>query len=333
MDTADRALKEFTTRASLTWEKTKKGTRDNIFGDNALYVQLQEKGNIERVPCDGNSFTEGIELGRNTTVKSFSYFDRFDTHTDEIITTATHTYRNVGGTISVSNQDLWENRGPAKVDNLVNKKLNNLTKSIKYQLQNMMWQVTTGNNGKDLDGVPKILAYAPSSGSYAGISRALNSTWRTTSTDCGSYGTYLKPKMENVYNAVSWHNSRPTLMIASEIGWDRYHATLIGMQQAQMYHDYSSKKLVSMGFPGLSYKGTFFTFDKDLATGVPITGESIYYINADALKLMVDSEVEFMQRGWENSHNQLAKINIIAWRGALYCSELRLNGVLHGIDA
>lgn len=301
---------------------------DNVFTSQALLFLLKQ-GKGFRELDGGRLIEETIEYAENTTFRSYSDLETLDTTRIDVFDSARFDWKEVGGTIVISNLEKKRAQGrSAKID-LVTAKANNAKNSMMAVLNRMFYSDGTGNGGKDIGGLALLVATTNTSGSPGGISRATFSFWRNRATTAAKTSTAfdnLRGAMRSIYNQCSKGaaDEQPEWLIFDSTSFAGYESTLVTNERFGK-QDKSGK--VDGGFRNdmLQFKGADCTFDEDCPSGYCYVG------NSRNLKF------NYPAGGWAETFasvepaNQTAEVVKIATVGNLSNNNPRRLGVISGI--
>lgn len=296
--------------AASVWE-AKIGTKptDNIFTSRALFYALGKKGFKEQ--ADGGRLIEmPIMYAENTTFKSYGEFDLLDTTRIDVFDAARYDWKIAAGTVVYSElEELRAQAGNRKFDVLA-EKLENGKDSHIANLNRQMWSDGTGNAGKDIEGIQKIISVTPTVGVVGGINRATFPFWRNRQVT----GTLSLTAFDNVqssfrscYNQCSLGGlkKQPTSIITTRTVFEGYEGTLLSLSR---YTNEDRKNNGDGAFmnDALMFKGAPIFYDEDAPAG------NAYFLNADNLKAV------YLKGGWMKMYpevdpsNQLSNVHKVA---------------------
>ena len=173
----------------------------------------------------------------------------------------------------------------------------------------MLFGNSTGNGGKDWNGLSALIGLGNDDGSsaLAGIDAtdSDNSWWRSSVTNQG--GAITVAAMATLYNNVSVGNDQPTVILDGQIR-------------------YTDTDMADGGFQNLMFKGCPITFDGTLA------GEGkMYFLNTKYLQLVAHSDVWFKPTPFVRPTNKDSVFSQILCYGNLTTSNRARQGYMYGI--
>lgn len=313
-----------------------KKPEDNIFTSQALLYLLKRNGGF-RALDGGRLIEETLEYAENTTFRSYSDLETLDTTRVDVFDCARFDWKEVGGTIVISNLEKKRAQGRSAKINLVTSKANNAKNSMMAVLNRMFYTDGTGNSSKDIGGLKLLIPYDPTTGTVGGINRATFTFWRSR-TQAGTQGASafdnLRAKMRTIYNQCSKGaaDEQPEWFIFDSTSFAGYESTLVSNERFTK-QDKSGK--VDGGFRNdmLQFKGADCTFDEDVPLGLvnAATTGTCYVGNSRNLKF------NYPEGGWAETFapvepaNQTAEIVRIATVGNMSINNPRRVGVIGGI--
>ncbi len=302
--------------ASATLRNYKDTLISNLFGKQALYWQLQQRGFVT-TDQGGTSLTHPILYGRNNTVKSFSGWDIIPTTPQSGITTAELAWKYFAGTVTISKTEEFENSGKAKIFSLLDGKIQQLEESFQLELNTQIYGDGTGNGGKDITGLALAVEDGSAWATYAGIDRsvAANAFWRNQWIGAGgdvfdaSSGASYKGLIHwrKMYNDTSFRGTTPTLIITNQDVFEKYESILESKVQLVK----SDLKMGDAGFVNLTFKQVPVVFDVDL------NADTTLFLNSNFMKFVIGQGMNFVTTPFQTPENQLGKVSTTYFAGNL----------------
>lgn len=336
---------------------------DNIFKDSAFLSALREFGGV-KMQNGGERIGMPLMHGRNSTIRSYSKFGQLDTTPQEGVTTAFYEWREIGGTISISRKEERQNSGEAAILDLLQTKIKQAESSMREELNSQLilgsvssatFVPEVGSNGasglnplgwffRKLSGTDPVAGGNVGNISAAATNDEGNTFWlhQTGAADGGgdagtdvslSVTTYagMKVIVRRMYNLCSkGSGGAPNLLLGDQVSYETYENSLEGQVR------FATTKLGELGFDSVKVRGAEFIWDEvvpDVDTGTAaITKGTIFYLNTNNYKLVIDSETDIVTTPFIEPENQTAKSAKILFMGNAACNSLRKNGVLFGIS-
>lgn len=316
--------------AASVWDNKIGGKpTDNVFLSRALFFLFGEDGFKES--ADGGKTIEySLNYAENTTFKSYGEFDTLDTTRVNVFDAAQFTIKIHAGTIVYSELEKLRAQAASGKFDLIAEKLNVGKDSHIANLNRTLWGDGSGNGGLDMDGLQKIIATAPTSGTVGGINRATFSFWRNqqlAGTKTTNAFDNLRSAMRTVYNKCSRGGTDevPTGWITDRPTFEGYESLLVANER---YNKDGKLRGGDAGFDNnaLLFKGAKGLYDEDAVAG------NLYFLNNKFLKLV------YYKGGWMKMYpqvdpaNQLANVHKVATFAQLCTSESRRLGVVTAIN-
>ncbi len=329
---------------------------DNIFKDSA-FLALMRLNDAVDTQDGGERIRAPLMFQTNKTVKSYSGADTLDTTIQDGITTAFYEWREVGGTISITRKEERQNSGEAAKIALLKAKIRQAEMSMREVLNQQIVQGTVssatfvpGNDVKDLQPLGyflrKLNATDPTTGGDVGnIPGATNSWWRNKtavfdsgSTDTGNafalnVSTYkgLVVALRRLYNHCSrGSGGSPDVALMDQVTFETYENALDEKVR------YTNTKLADMGFDNIKLRGATCIWDEqvpDIDNGtVAITAGTVFMINSNFYKLIIDAETDIVSTPFVEPENQTVRTAKILFMGNTAVSNLRKHGVGYAIS-
>ena len=187
----------------------------------------------------------------------------------------------------------------------------------------MFWGDGTGNGGKDMNGLNKLVGTGLTVGGIDATD-ADNSWWRSTlrngPLDAGA-GVLSQAAMASVYNTVSVGNDQPTIIITDQDEYEAYEALLEGQIR------YTDTDVADGGFQNLLFKGAPVTFDSDSN----LDGK-MFFLNTKYLQLVAHSDVWFKPTPFVRPTNQDAVFSQLLVYGELTVSNRARQGMIYALS-
>ncbi len=331
---------------------------DNTFKDSAFMALLRLLDAVE-TQNGGERIRAPLMYGTNSTVKSYQGADTLDTTLQDGMTTAFYEWREIGGTIGITRKEERQNSGEAAKIGLLTSKVKQAEMSMREVLNHQTVQGTLvsstfvpGNDAKDLNPLGWFLrkdnTTDPTVGGNVGnIAGADFSWWRhktavfdNASTDTGNsfavsvstYAGYVTA-LRRLYNFCSrGSGGPPTMALFDQISYETYENAL------DVKVRYSNTVLADMGFDNIKLRGATAIWD-EVVPGIdtgditePLTSGSVFMLNTNFYKLIVDSETDVITTPFVEPENQTVKTAKILFMGNTAISNMRKHGVGYGIS-
>lgn len=309
------------------WE-AKVGTKptDNIHNDYWTLHQFDQGDGWKGV--DGGRLIEiSIEYALNTTFKSYDDLETLDTTRVDVFDCAQFNWKQVAGTVVISEKEKAFNQGSGGKFDLLAGKLANADNSHDAEMNRQIFTDGTGNGSKDIGGLLLLVPTTTTTGTVGGINRAVFTWWRSqASSGAKTSAQYdgLRAAMTTVYNSASngVGADHPNVICSGSTIFSGYEGLLVAVEQIV------DKSNADIAFKGeaIKFKGAKYAYD---AACLP--ADSVYLWNTKFLKM-------YYQKGyWKKMFppvdpaNQTADVYKILTICNLGASALRRHGVVYSI--
>lgn len=333
---------------------------DNITRSNKVIAWLVDNGRVQRED-GGERVKIALMHAQNSTADIFSAYGTLDTTPQDGITSAFYDWSQLSVSIAISRLEERQNSGPHRQIGLLQSKTMQAEASIKELLNNCIvaGRITSGASsasGRFSSRVGRLDSGALGPLPLAALIDVTNnrnnaigninpntySFWRNQATSStGTTFAAQKQEMGQVYNDCSrGTGGAPDLLIGDQRAWEQYFNSL----QNQERYIIDTPRIVNVlgGSEGLKFRGGVFTWDEvvpDPETNAEIvdaigtvSASTIYFLNTQTWRYIVDSETDFITTPFIRPENQDARVAQILWMGAMAVNNRRKNGVLYGIS-
>lgn len=316
-------------KATAWWEKViGKKPADNIFGSFQLFNSLGE-GGFKESAAGGRLIEMPLEYAENSTFKSYSELEVLDTTRIDVFDAARYDWKINSGTIVFSDFEKLRAAGEGKIE-LVADKIENGKNSHLAVMNRQGYSDGSGNGGKDIEGLLKLISETPTTGTVGGINRATFTFWRNQAVS-GAKTTSafdnLRAAMDECYDRCSRGGTMdvPTAAITSRAVFEGYKRGLTSNERYVM--DAKPKKADgAFDNEALAFRALPLRYDEDIT---PV--DDVYFLNNKALKFV------YLQGAWMKAKpeiepaNQLAAIVRIFTFGNFAVNNSRRLGVVYDI--
>ena len=289
---------------------------DNVFTARPLFYALTNGQTIRRIN-GGAKIVVPIIYGTNSTAASYAGADTIDITAQTGISAAEYDWKQYAATVTITGIEEAKNNGEAAIIDLLEGKIMQTEETIIQNMNAMFWGDGTGNGGKDMNGLNKLVGTGLTVGGIDATD-ADNAWWRSTLTNQG--GALTLAAMSTIYNTVSVGNDQPTIVITDQDEYEKYESLL------QPNLRYTSADVADAGFQNLLFKGAPVTYDSDS----DLDGK-MFFLNTKYLRLVAHSETWFQPTPFVRPTNQDARYAQILCYGELTCSNRSRQGMLYGL--
>ena len=305
-----------TTRSVLA--KTKDFFQDAIFNSIPLLRYLEKSAQIKRQ--GGASILVPVIYGKNGTFRAYSKDDVIDTTGQEGITMAQAQWSNMGGTITVFGDELRQNAGEGKLEDLIKAKTMQAVMSGRDALAIDLFASTAASKKV----LPLPVAVNTTS-TVQDINSTTNSWWQAQVVASGSFAARGIADMRNLRDLIlrAGQNSvaSPDQIITTQLVYELYEASQVSGIR------YGPRDQADASFGGLKFSTATIEFDPNCATG------ELYMLSKDALQFVVNSDADFTIGEFKEPVDQDVRTAKVIWAGNLVVLNRRRLGKLTGITA
>lgn len=246
---------------------------------NALMAWVFANNRVE-YEDGGYNITNPLTVGRNPNVTSYEYFDTLPVNQTNEFTTIEYRWSRVAGSVIISDQEQDENQGESAIFKLVKAKMDVLEESIKEKFAEYLYGSGTGT---DPNGLALLVPDDPTTGSLAGLSRATETQWRTSSYNFNSTldATNIEEGFDDIIMDLTLKEDRPQVILCGRNVYRLYRAAVRDKVVMQLSESNSGKAMMDLGFKGCSHQGIPMLYDEDC----PVN--KAYFINDKWIKLHI----------------------------------------------
>ena len=296
---------------------------DNVSTHNALYRYLKDKGQIEFY-SGGTELVEPLDYQNNSTFQRFSGFDTLNVQASNVLTAAKYDPVNAAVHIVASGEELAKNSGKEQLINLMKSRVKNAMRTAANYMSIDLF--SSGALSNQIGGLGAIIT-SDGTGTVGGINSATYTFWANQYSELSGTGTWSKSTIKGQMNALYLNCVRgtdaPNLIVSTN---DFYAAYWESLQDLARYNDPTTSSKAVGGFAALKYVNADVVFDSN--SNFTATGEKMYMLNLDFLKLKTHKQFNWTQAEDKMSTNQDAVVIPVIWRGNLVCSNRARQGIM-----
>ena len=331
---------------------------DNITRSNKLLAYLDSKGR-SRSQDGGERVKIALMHAQNSTGDIYSGYGILDTTPQDGITSAFFDWSQLSTSITISRKEERQNSGKSQAIDLLKAKTTQATASVKELLNNCVtagritasvasarFLARTGRLDSGASGplpLAALIDYTVGrSVSVGNINGATYTFWQNKAkVSAATTFAGLKLEMNSIYNTASrGTGGSPDFMVGDQVAWETYWGSLTVNER----YIIDNPKTVDIlgGSDALKFRGAMFVWDEvvpDVATAAEVVDgvgtvskSTIFFVNADAVEWVYDSETDFITTPFVRPENQDARVAQILWMGAIGVNNRRKNGVLGNIS-
>lgn len=317
---------------------------DNIYKKIILLKTLKDKSNITK--DGGNKIVEPLMYGENSTVKGISGYDSVDITPSAGFTNVEYDWKELVGSMSISNVELAKNAGKNQVFNLLKGKEKQLMLSTQKKMNTILLGDGTGvgtgydasEAGKIMNGIQTLVGgynnYDTSNGSEAvGPTTVGNIDWTITAN--AFWRSYVdNPSATRAWTAARWKHAyhkigeesgdSPDLIYTTLYLYELYEETIAPLLRFKP-QDISGNGDVM--FAGLELGGAKVFWDQAYAHD-GTAGSKTYFLNTDYIKLVTHSQYWMKMSDFIFVPDKVARWAQLYSMGQLITSNRRQHGIV-----
>lgn len=318
---------------NTTLRNTRKLLADNLSTHSVVLDSIKKAGFLEE-KSGGYEIQEPLMYDGNTTVKSYSGYEPFDLTPQEGITSATYSWKQVGGSVSISGIEAFQNSSKERLVDLLAGKMEQLKISFYERIDEQLLSDGTGNSGKDIGGLQLLVEEGGATSTVGGIDSSTYSWWANQSLNFS--GTYTSNNFTVADTGIAdcngldamrtmWYDTRrksqvPKLILTTadiradvEAKYTTYQRHL-GLGAVEMGYDDSVR-----------YKNIPVIDDSNVPAG------HMWFLNPQFLKFIIGKGHNFKMSGFEAPIDQDAKVAKIHLYCALTTNRRSAHGVIYNL--
>lgn len=314
----------FTELVSTTFRKHRKQFVDNVSRNNALYMVIAAKGQVEEVD-GGLSLVEPLDYAENNTYQRYSGYDLLNVSASDVLTSAEFQWKQIAINVVASGEELRKNSGDSRIIALAKSRMKNAIRTFKNNFSFDMYSDGTATN--QINGLQALVSDT-GTGTVGGIDSGNWPFWQNKVQSAAAPiqgGGSISPAantMESLmlplWLALTRGDDQPDLIVADNNYFSFFEASQVSMKR------YTTSDSVSGGFVSLLYKKAKVIFDG--GSGIPV--DHMYFLNTDYLKVRVHQDANLTVLEDAKPYNQDASVTPILWMGNMTVSNRALQGVL-----
>ena len=251
---------------------------DALYYENALLNEIKDKSKVNYIK-NGPNLQVPVMVSGNTNVSAFENFDTIPSATQKGFVDAVYQKKRYGVTVPVSDQEIEENGGDAKIVDIVTARIKQATMSTYEEISDDLYLDGTGTSSKVVTGLDAMVSETPASGSYAGLDPATITAWQNKFLGTATLATMIDD-MDKVYYELINGKAKPKIIVSDALGSKEYAAASRDASGANISYLNASK--ADAGFGELAYHGMPLLLD----THAPQASPSLpifWMLNSDKL--------------------------------------------------
>ena len=225
--------------------------------------------------------------------------------------------------VTASGLELRQNSGKNQIVDLAKSRLKNAMRTAANNMSVDLYSTRALTN--QMGGLGAIIT-SDGTGTVGGIVSGTYTFWKNQFREITGSNAWTKSTIRDEMQAL-WISQvrgtdKPDLIVSTN---DMYSAYWGGLSDNQRYTN-DEKNEATVGFQSLKFNTADVMHDNN--SNFTSTGEKMYFLNTEYLKLVVHRDANWSQLDDRNSVNQDAVVIPIIWQGQLTCSNRSLQGVL-----
>jgi len=319
---------------------------DAIFNSNPTFAAFKEKKRMQYAD-GGYQVAVNLMYGTNTTVGSYSRYEVLDVAPQDGITQAFYPWAQYAGAVSIDGLSEFQNSGAGKIIDLLGAKVEQTTMTFGEEINKHLMDLenitlstsTTGNSGKNIQGLPCMIHLAPNTtNTYGGITNTSGAYdwWEsqlfTHATDTWAGVFYGMMRTYNLCTKGS--GGSPDLIITDMGSYEHYEQYMSDKKR------YLKSDRATAGFEAVYFKGAKMFWDThmpDTTTEVNYdsgswTEGAMFFLNSKFCKLIIGKGRDFKPGKFQSPEDQDAKTALYRAYLQLVCSNRRKQGLYTGIE-
>lgn len=309
----------FTDMVTTTLRHHSRNIVDNNSNHNALVNRLKSKGNIETV-SGGYELVYPIDYPSNETYQRYDHYDTLNIQASDGPTSVKYDWAQISLHVTASGKELRMNSGKEAMIRLVKAKTTSALRTAENNFSTDVY--STGALTNQIGGLGALVT-TDGTGTVGGIVSGTYTWWKNQFKEMTGTNTYasIQADMNALWLKCVRGADKPDLIVSTHDLYAAYEATL------QTNARYTNPKMAELGFESLKYKSADVIFD-DNADNFTTTGETMYFLNTNYLKLVQHSDAQWTQDDQKVPVNQDAVIIPIYWMGNMICTNRARQGCL-----
>lgn len=307
---------------SLALEDRSQGYQDLVSNSNALLASIKSQDGWQSY--SGPIIRERLLYNKTGNAVWYNGYDPLAMSPAELFNDAEYRPKMVAVGISLSNEEILNNMGSAQLMDVMQAHITAAENELEDEVDVSLQSDGTRFGGKELSGLKLALPTVTNTGTYGGINRATNSTWRTTTFDINSFNTVIgtqftattiRPFLSSMVTQRTRGKQGPDILLMSSNHYAAYDAATVAIQRIN-----DENMLGKLGFQTLKWYGAgrSATIVQDGGIGSNMPQDTTYAINSKTMKFRYHPERNFNKIGKTMMPiNQDAAVQYIGFMGEL----------------
>jgi hypothetical protein len=276
-----------------TWAYRRKSATEQAFLKTPFIYWLRQKNHVENQA--GHTRIEiPLNYGSNETIRWITKGVNVPMSDNELLTMAYEEWKYVAVSVVRWMEDDQKNREKARLINLVKTKLDAAERSLYEEMERVMFADGTGSN--EPNGIQKLVAVTPTSGTVHGVDRSTYTWWRNQSKAAsGAAAVHLVPDMRTCLNDIvkySRSELKDIAIVTDQTSYELYEDVCMDMKILQ------NTMMAEAGFDSVVYKGRPIMWCPSAPSG------KMYFLNTAFMKLVCDESYFMEMTSWKEVPDQ-----------------------------
>ena len=276
--------------------------RDNIFKSNVILYRLLKRGGMMGAKDSGGTkVIEPLEYVKSTKVGSYAKGDTLTAAEEEFITAAEFDYKRYHADVYIDGLEELQNRGAARVIDMVAAKLKNASRSLADDMAADAFSTGVAD-AKGFVGLMAVCDDGTSVDSYGGITRSTdgNPWWKAYRQTAVADATLAVLRKQ--YNAQRVNADVPTLIVSDFTEQENYENLFMNATNV-IWLSTMVPKTLEGGFQAYTFKGTAWVEDSHSPA------KTILFLNERYIHMR--TLMDFTNKGWQRPTNKDELITLV----------------------
>lgn len=299
---------------------------DNVSENCALFNRLKERGKVKPF-SGGRTIVQELEYAENGTFMYYSGYETLNVSPSDVMSAAEFDIKQAAVAVSISGLEELQNAGKEQIIDLLESRISNAERTMVNNLAADAYSDGTGSGGKQIDGLQKLVADDPTTGTVGGIDRASWTFWRNKTFDATSDGgaattaSNIQTYFNGAYVLTVRGRDRCDLILTDNVYFKFYLASLQNIQRI------TNEKMANLGFVNVKYMDADVVLDGGIGGGCP--SSHAYFLNTNYIHFRPHSKRNMVPLSPDRyATNQDAHVKLIGWAGNMTVSNAQLQCVL-----
>lgn len=294
-------------------ERSMKKLRIAAILPGGVYSYLGAAGKV-KLEDGGPEIENPLLVGGNPNVGPATYYDKVPVAQTSELTTAKYEMARIVGTYVISDQEIDENMGTAKIVDIAATKMKALEIAIKkYQRT----KAVGTNSGKDPLGMGNLLPETVTSGSIGNINLAAEPLFRPSVYDYN--GTLTKTNIEDTFDDILLDlqndEGKVTVIFAGRKIFNMHRQATNAKTTIQLNATGFGQKLANLGLVGTTHQGIPIIYDEEMDQ------DTAYFVNEDEMMIHILKSANMKMKDLQAPYDQdvigkryVMEYNLCSWK-------------------